>query len=77
MRLLLIKLTSLGDFIHALPAISDAMAAIENLEIDWVVDEHFQEIATWHPAVNKVIATNHRKWRKELMQISTYFHSRN
>ena len=70
-RVLLIKLTSLGDLIHALPALSDAKSARPELEFDWVIDENFQEIAAWHPAVRRVITTNHRKWREALAHPST------
>ena len=41
-RILFIKLTSLGDLIHALPALTDAMSAYPNLKIDWVVDGETQ-----------------------------------
>ena len=44
-RVLLIKLTSLGDLIHALPALSDAQDARPGIEFDWVIDENFQQIA--------------------------------
>ena len=71
-RLLLVKFTSLGDLIHALPAISDAHSAFPEMELDWVVDENFQEIARWHPAVKNVFTTNHRKWREELFRPKTY-----
>ena len=71
-RVLLIKLTSLGDLIHALPALSDAKSARPELEFDWVIDENFQEIAAWHPAVRRVITTNHRKWRGALAKPSTH-----
>src|SRR6266704_337680 len=70
-RVLRIKLTSLGDLIHALPALSDAKSARPELEFDWVIDENFQEIAAWHPAVKGVITTNHRKWREALAHPST------
>jgi heptosyltransferase-1 len=70
-RILFIKLTSLGDLIHALPALSDAKSARPELEFDWVIDENFREIATWHPAVKGIITTNHRKWRGTLADSST------
>ena len=70
-RVLLIKLTSMGDLIHALPALSDAVRAHPQLEFDWAIDENFQEIATWHPAVKNVVATNHREWREALIHPST------
>jgi len=72
MRILLIKLTSLGDLIHALPALTDARAAYPDIEFDWVIDESFQEVALWHPAVKNHFTTNHRKWRKNLRSLSTY-----
>ena len=36
--------------------------------IDWVVEEGFAEIATWHPAVGKVIPVAIRRWRKNIWQ---------
>jgi heptosyltransferase-1 len=71
-RVLLIKLTSLGDLIHALPALSDARDARPGIEFDWVIDENFQEIAGWHPAVKSVITTNHREWRGAVTSAETH-----
>lgn len=71
-RALLIKLTSLGDLIHALPALSDAQDARHGIEFDWVIDENFQEIAGWHPAVKGIITTKHREWRGALASAETH-----
>src|SRR6266852_1484971 len=71
-RILLIKLTSLGDLIHALPALSDAQSARPGLEFDCVIDESFREISAWHPAVKGVITTNHREWRGALASAETH-----
>ena len=65
-RVLLVKLTSMGDLIHALPALTDAAKAIPDISFDWIVDESFYEVATWHPRVNQVFKTAHRRWRKNL-----------
>jgi heptosyltransferase-1 len=54
----------MGDVIHALPALTDAMRLIPGIRFDWVVEEAFQEIPSWHPAVNKVIPVALRRWRK-------------
>ena len=66
MRVLIIKLTSMGDLMHTLPALTDASKKIANIEFDWVVDENFSEVPSWHPNVKSVITTNHRTWRKNL-----------
>ena len=68
MRVLLVKTSSLGDVIHALPALTDAARAIPGITFDWVVEEGFAEIPTWHPSVGNVIPVAIRRWRKNLWQ---------
>src|SRR5690606_26823281 len=68
LRVLLIKTSSLGDVIHCLPAITDAARALPGIQFDWVVEEGFAEIPTWHPAVGEVIPVAIRRWRKNLWQ---------
>lgn len=68
MRVLLIKTSSMGDVIHTLPAITDLAAHFPNLELDWVVEEGFTEVPSWHPHVNRVIPVAVRRWRKNLKQ---------
>ena len=70
MRVLIIKLTSMGDLMHALPALTDASKKIPNIEFDWVVDESFSEVPLWHPKVKSVITTNHRSWKKNFFSAS-------
>lgn len=48
-----------------LPAITDIHAAYPDAQIDWVAEESFAQIPTWHPAVNAVIPVAHRRWRKQ------------
>lgn len=64
MHILLIKTSSMGDVIHTLPALSDAFKAIPNFSCDWVIEEGFAEIPTWHSAVRKVIPVALRRWRQ-------------
>ncbi|BBR56248.1 MULTISPECIES: lipopolysaccharide heptosyltransferase I [Pseudomonas] len=68
MRVLIIKTSSLGDVIHTLPAVTDAAHALPGIRFDWVVEEGFAEIPSWHPAVDQVIPVAIRRWRKNLWQ---------
>lgn len=68
MKVLIVKLTSMGDLVQALPAVTDASRALPDLSFDWVVDEVFAEVPAWHPAVNKIINTAHRRWREGFLQ---------
>lgn len=72
MRVLLIKLSSMGDVIHTLPALTDAAAFCEDIQFDWLVEKSFTEIPRWHPAVNRVIPWELRHWRKNLWQSKTW-----
>ncbi len=67
-RVLIVKTSSLGDVIHTLPALTDAVAAIPGIRFDWVVEESFSEIPSWHPAVDKIIPVAIRRWRKNILQ---------
>lgn len=71
-RLLMIKTTSLGDVIHNLPVITDVKAAFPDMQIDWVVEESFADIPRLHPGVNRVFTVAVRRWRRHLLQASTW-----
>lgn len=64
MRVLLVKMSSLGDVVHTLPAVTDL--AQQGARIDWVVEEAFAPIAASHPGVNAVLPIAWRRWRKTL-----------
>lgn len=68
MRVLIVKMSSLGDLIHTLPAITDARAARDNISFDWVVEENFAEVPGWHSAVDQVIPIALRRWRQAPLQ---------
>jgi heptosyltransferase-1 len=72
MRLLIVKTSSLGDVVHALPAVSDISARFPQAEIDWVVEEGFAEVPRLHPAVRQVIPVAVRRWRRALGSASTW-----
>jgi len=64
MRVLIVKTSSMGDVLHTLPALTDAMQALPGITFDWVVEEGFAQIPSWHPAVDRVIPVAIRRWRK-------------
>jgi len=72
LKILIVKTSSLGDIVHMLPAVYDAANAIIDIQIDWVVEESFQEVATWSPYVNRVIPIAIRRWRKSLFSAQTW-----
>ncbi len=61
----MVKMSSLGDLLHTLPALTDARRQVPGLRVDWVVEEGFAEIPAWHPTVQRVIPVSLRRWRHE------------
>ncbi|MEO8101057.1 MAG: lipopolysaccharide heptosyltransferase I [Betaproteobacteria bacterium] len=64
MRVLLVKLSSLGDVIHNLPVVSDLARVRPDWVIDWAIETPYAEIATLHPAVGTVLPVPLRQLKK-------------
>lgn len=67
-KILLVKMTSMGDLIQTFPALTDATNAIPGLRFDWLADEAFEEIPRLHRSVDRVISAPFRRWKKNLRQ---------
>ena len=63
-NVLLVKTSSLGDVIHAMPAITEAAA--HGIQFTWVVEEAFADAARLHPHVDEVIEVAVRRWRRNI-----------
>ena len=63
MRVLVVKTSSRGDIVHTFPALGHATDAIDGIRFDWVVEEAFQQLPGWHPAVDRTITSAIRRWR--------------
>lgn len=72
MRVLLVKLSSLGDVVHSLPAAMDLQTQRPEVQIDWVVEPAFASLLELCPAVKRVIPCNLRQWRKSFWQADTH-----
>lgn len=66
MKVLIVKTSSMGDIIHALPVAHDIKAALPSCELHWVAEESFREIPRLAPGVEKTHVTAFRRWRKHL-----------
>ena len=64
MDVLLVKMSSLGDVVHALPAVTDAAA--HGARFHWLVEEAFADIPARHPGVDRVLPIAWRRWRRSL-----------
>ncbi len=64
MRVLIVKLSSLGDVVHAMPVVNDIQSVYSNAHIDWVVEPAFAPLVRRVNGVDGVIECAQRRWRK-------------
>ena len=64
MRVLVVKLSSLGDVIQTLPVLHDLATVFSDVQIDWVVEEAFADLLSEGPGLGRVIPCAQRRWRK-------------
>ncbi|MCY3621489.1 MAG: lipopolysaccharide heptosyltransferase I [Gammaproteobacteria bacterium] len=61
MNVLLVKMSSLGDIVHTLPALDDAVR--HGVRFDWVVEENYRGVPARVPGVGRVLEVAFRRWR--------------
>src|SRR5438094_5146516 len=59
----LVKLSSLGDVIHALPVADALSAAFPRARLAWLVERREAALLRDHPALDEVIDVDTRAWR--------------
>lgn len=65
-RILLVRLSSLGDVVHTLPALRALRQAFPDAHITWVVEEKFSAVLDGNPDLDEVLVVRTREWRKNL-----------
>ena len=63
-RILFVKLSSLGDVVHNLPAVSDVQESRPEAHIAWAVEEAYADLVALHPGVREVIPVAMRRLRR-------------
>lgn len=71
MRLLIVKLSSLGDVVHTMAAVQDIRLAHPYAQIDWVVERAFAPLVLRCKGVHRVISCELRRWRKAPLALET------
>jgi len=71
MRVVLVRLSSLGDIIHSWPLAEGLRAAQPDMHLSWAVEAPFAPLVVGHPAVDAVIPVTTTRWRKHLLAART------
>lgn len=69
MKVLIVKLSSIGDVVHTLPALESLSRGFKDkgidAKIDWLVEEAASSVLEGHPLINKLIVVK-RGWGRNL-----------
>jgi heptosyltransferase-1 len=70
-KILIVKLSSLGDVVHAMPAVQDIRFALPQAEVDWVVERGFAPLVARCEGVGTIIPCELRRWSKSPLTAQT------
>src|SRR5216684_5730615 len=71
MRILIVKLGSIGDIVHTLPALAAIRRALPESEISWAVERGATEILRDNPLLDRLIEVDTKALRRGLMSGET------
>jgi heptosyltransferase-1 len=71
MRIVLIRLSALGDIVHTWPLAVAIRAARPQAHLTWIVEEPLAPLVEGHPAVDAVITVATGRWRKRPLSART------
>ena len=77
-KILLVKLSSLGDVLHNLPIVWDLRARLQDAQIDWVVEEAYVHLLEpllsrdGFRGIDRIIPFGLRRWKKKLFNLSSW-----
>jgi heptosyltransferase-1 len=77
-KILLVKLSSLGDVLHNLPIVWDLRTRLPDAQIDWVVEEGYVHLLEpllsqeGFRGIDRIIPFGLRRWKKSLFKLATW-----
>jgi ADP-heptose:LPS heptosyltransferase len=71
LKILIVRVSSLGDVVHNMPMLADIMQHYPAAEIDWVVEEAYTDLVRLNSHVRHIIPVALRRWRRSLLTAAT------
>lgn len=66
LKILLLKPTSLGDVIHALPVLRLLKLHWPHAQISWWIDSNYRELLEGDPDISRLFVLNRKRWKSPL-----------
>ncbi len=72
MRILMVRLSSIGDLVHTLPVLVALRARFPDATIDWLVETRFRDVLLSIPELDELVEVDTLGWRKRLFSPGTW-----
>ncbi len=69
MRIAIVKLSALGDIVHAMVALQFVRQAVPGIEIDWVVEQRFAGVLQDNPDINRILKVNLKSLKQNKLDL--------
>lgn len=66
MKILIVKLSAIGDVIHTLPSLNAIRKHYPDAHITWLIEEAASSLVVGHEALNRVIISKRKQWIKKV-----------
>jgi lipopolysaccharide heptosyltransferase I len=70
-KILIVKLSAIGDVVHSLPILHALRRKFPNAYIGWLVEDKAAEILIGNPLIDKVYVLPKKKWKSQGLNINT------
>jgi len=71
-RFLMVRLSSIGDIVHALPAAAALAETYPQAQVDWAVEKRYAMLLDGNPHLHRVVALDTLGWRGHLASSATW-----
>ncbi len=68
LKICIVKLSAMGDIIHAMVALQFIKKHLPNVTIDWIVEESFQGVLENNPHINEILPVNLKSIKKNKLE---------
>ena len=73
MKVAIVKLSAMGDIVHAMVVLQMIKKYNPNIQIDWIVEERFKQVLEHNPHINTVYSVNLKAIKKDKITFFTEF----
>lgn len=69
MKIAIVKLSALGDIVHAMVALQFVREALPDIRIDWVVEQGFAGVLQYNPDIDRILPVNLKALKRNRRQL--------